>query len=161
MPNTRPNSVVDIVIPYYKSLEFLREAIESVLKQTMPDFTLLIIDDSPNDVQAKDYVASLGDPRITYCTYESNKGINAAFELAHKSFKSPWGIILGQDDRLLPNYLEKMVEAASKETSVALIQSGTKIIGSNGQRIFSLVDLFKLILFKINFFFGKSTKVQR
>jgi len=149
---------VDIAIPYFKSFDYLREAVWSVLQQTMPDFSLLIIDDSPRDLRAKNFIESIGDPRIEYLSYDSNRGVNAAFELAHKSFQSPWGIILGQDDRLLPNYLEKMLDAASKESSVSLIQSGTKVIGSQGERIYTLVDLFKTFLFKINFTLARSGK---
>lgn len=159
MSNHPSTTLVDIAIPYFKSFDYLREAVWSVLQQTMPDFSLLIIDDSPRDLRAKNFIESLGDPRIKYLTYDSNRGVNAAFELAHKSFHSPWGLILGQDDRLLPNYLEKMLDAASKENSVSLIQSGTKVIGSHGERIYTLVDLTKTFLFKINFILSRSVKV--
>ena len=155
MSDERPNPRVDVVIPYYKSFHFLREAVESVVQQTMPDFRLLIIDDSPNDLQAKSYVQSLGDPRIEYLSYESNKGINATFELAHKSFRSPWGIILGQDDRLMSNFLEKMLAETESEHSVSLIQSRTRVIDINGNHIHTIVDSAKFIFFKIYFVSGR------
>ena len=155
MPNERPNPRVDVVIPYYKSFHFLREAVESVVIQTMPDFRLLIIDDSPNDLQAKSYIQSLGDPRIEYISHESNMGINATFELAHKSFKSSWGIILGQDDRLMSNFLEKMLAKAESEQSVSLIQSRTRVIDINGSHIHTIVDSAKFVFFKIYFISGR------
>src|SRR5690606_6066717 len=56
---------ISFAIPYYRGRDYLREAVESVLAQTRPDWELLVVDDCGPE-PADDLVASYGDSRIRY-----------------------------------------------------------------------------------------------
>lgn len=78
-------------MPIYQTNEiYLREAIESVLLQTYPDFEFLIVNDSPEDnLRLKAIVASYNDDRIIWIPCKINSGIaiasNIGIDLAQGS----------------------------------------------------------------------------
>ena len=45
--------LVSVILPYFKKKHYIKEAIKSVLSQTLRNFELLIINDEPG-VQSKD-----------------------------------------------------------------------------------------------------------
>ena len=139
-------AAVDIVIPYYKGIEYLRQSIESVRVQTFKNFRLLVIDDGSTNPDARDLIESLGDPRIQYEFNEKNIGLSANFEKAKNAISAEWGVILGHDDRLHPNYLEQMLEVVGLFPSAAIIQPRIAVIDQNGLQSNPLPDRFKKLL---------------
>lgn len=95
-----------IAIPTYNRAELLKEAIISSLGQTFNNFELLILDNNSSD-NTKDVVESFTDNRIRYHRNEQNIGMmnnwNKAVELARGDYL----IILGDDDKLYPQFLER------------------------------------------------------
>lgn len=61
MPESRP--IVSIITPTYRHGDFLRSAVNSVLRQTYEDWELLIREDGPADPAA---LEGIDDPRIRY-----------------------------------------------------------------------------------------------
>ena len=47
------NELVTIIVPIYNAEKYLKNCIESVLKQSYPYFTLLLIDDGSTDNSIK------------------------------------------------------------------------------------------------------------
>jgi glycosyltransferase involved in cell wall biosynthesis len=64
---------ISIVMPTYNRLEFLKQAIDSVLSQTYSDWELVISDDGSKD-GTREYLSSLTDPRIKVHFQPSNLG---------------------------------------------------------------------------------------
>ena len=68
---------VSVLIPVYKTnVDYLKNAIGSVLNQTFKDFELVIIDDCPSDTR-EDVIKSFNDERIKYQVNTENQGIKA------------------------------------------------------------------------------------
>ena len=64
-----------ITIPYFRGIDYLREAIESVQRQTLVDWELIVVDDhSPEP--AEQLVLALHDPRVSYVRNEQNLGLS-------------------------------------------------------------------------------------
>ncbi len=73
---------VSIGLPVYNGDNFLAEAIDSILRQTMEDFELIISDNASTDRTeeiCREYAA--GDSRIRYYRNESNLGAMANYNL--------------------------------------------------------------------------------
>ena len=105
---------VSVLIPVYKTnVDYLKNAIGSVLNQTFKDFELVIIDDCPSDTR-EDVIKSFNDDRIKYQVNTENQGIskvrNKLLDLAIGEYVA----IMDHDDESLPTRLEKEVEFLDK-----------------------------------------------
>ena len=57
---------VDILLPFYGDVSMMKEAVRSVLRQSNPDWRLIVVDDGYPDDSIPGWFAALGDPRVTY-----------------------------------------------------------------------------------------------
>ena len=123
-----------IIIPAYK-INYLKEAIESVVNQTFEDFELLIFDDcSPHDIKslANEYLA---DKRVRYFRNKSNYGAERLVDNWNNALsycKGEYVICMGDDDRLTPNSLEIYADLISKYPEISVFHGQTEIIDENG-----------------------------
>ena len=106
---------ISVLIPTYNTREeYLREAIESVLRQTFADFEFIILDDCSPDPNVEKVVKSYADSRIRFYKNEQNIGIsktrNKLIELARGEYLA----VMDHDDVSLPERFEK--EAAYLDT---------------------------------------------
>lgn len=100
---------VSVLMPVYRTDErFLREAIESVLRQTFRDFELLLLDDCPED-SCERVVRGFNDPRIVYLANDRNLGISASRNKLIDLAKGEYLAIFDHDDICRPERLAKEV----------------------------------------------------
>jgi glycosyltransferase involved in cell wall biosynthesis len=96
-----------ILLPTRNRLEYLKLAVESVMRQDTRDWQLVISDNcSEQDVEG--YVASLGDPRILYRRTERVVPVTENWNRALAYSEGDYIIMLGDDDALLGGYLRRM-----------------------------------------------------
>ena len=101
---------VSVLMPVYKTNEaYLREAIESTLKQTFTDFEFLIVDDCPSDTR-ESIVKSYNDPRIIYSINAQNMGITGVRNKMIDMAQGEYLAIMDHDDVSLPERFQKQVE---------------------------------------------------
>ena len=74
---------ISVIIPLYNHEKYIKEAINSVLEQSVSDFELIIINDGSTD-NSEDVVKAIKDDRIKYF-YQENQGshntIDRGFQL--------------------------------------------------------------------------------
>ena len=103
------------VLPAYKA-RFFREAIDSILNQTYPDFELIIVNDaSPENLDS--IVESYDDERIRYYKNEKNLGGHDLVAQWNHSISYASGeyiILASDDDTYSLEYLERMNEMVEK-----------------------------------------------
>ena len=98
-----------ILLPTRNRLEYLKLAVESVLRQDAEDWQLVISDNcSEQDVEG--YVASLEDARIVYSRSERLLPVTENWNRAMALSEGDYVIMLGDDDALLDGYLRRMNE---------------------------------------------------
>jgi glycosyltransferase involved in cell wall biosynthesis len=98
-----------ILLPTRNRLEYLKLAVESVLRQDFDDWQLVISDNhSEQDIDG--YVGSLGDPRIVYRRTERLVPVTENWNRALALSEGEHVIMLGDDDALLDGYLRSMDE---------------------------------------------------
>ncbi len=101
---------VSIVIPAYNASEFLAEALESALNQSLPASEVIVVDDGSSDSTAA--VASGFGGRIRYVR-QANSGVSAARNTGAAIASTPWLLFLDADDVLLPNALDVLMARAA------------------------------------------------
>ena len=68
------NPKISVVMPVYNTkAEYLKEAVNSILNQTLADFELLIINDASTKNETLDILNSIRDSRVKIFTFESNQ----------------------------------------------------------------------------------------
>jgi glycosyltransferase involved in cell wall biosynthesis len=99
---------VTVLMPVYNGAPYLREAIESILRQSFTDFEFLIIDDGSTDSSVS-IVNSYPDPRIRLLENGRNLGLvptlNWGIDLARGEFIAR----MDCDDISLPDRLAKQM----------------------------------------------------
>lgn len=93
-----------VIITTYNRKNFLPIAIESVLRQTYPDFELLIVDDGSTD-GTRSFCNHLTDKRLRYI-HQTHKGVVYARNRGVKEAKSTYICFLDSDDRFMQQKLE-------------------------------------------------------
>lgn len=112
---------VSVIIPTYNRAAFLKEAIESVLDQTLEDFELIIVDDGSTD--STGIVAqSFHDSRTIYL-YQKNQGVAKARNVGVASSKAPFIAFLDSDDTWLPKKLETQAAFLGEHSDISICQT--------------------------------------
>jgi glycosyltransferase involved in cell wall biosynthesis len=99
-----------VAVPYYSNLEYLGVALRSLVDQTDPQWTAVVVDDAAPEPGADVVVASLGDDRIRYVRNEHNLGISANFDrcLELAGVAAEVVVVFHADDVLEPGYIATM-----------------------------------------------------
>ncbi|MDP3244345.1 MAG: glycosyltransferase [bacterium] len=125
---------VTVLMPVYNGMPYLKEAIESVLKQTLVDFELLIMIDGSTD-GSLECARSYNDSRIVIVCNENNLGtsdnMNKGIELA----RAPFVARLDQDDISLPKRFKEQLKFFETHPDIAIVCSWEYGIDSQGRKV--------------------------
>lgn len=116
--------LVSIVTPFYNTAKYLKECIESVLKQTYQNFEYVLVDNKSTDGSAE--IAeefAQRDPRIRMIANDRflSQVENYNHALRQIAPKSKYCKIVQADDWIFPNCIREMVEVAEMGTNVSLV----------------------------------------
>lgn len=96
-----------VLLPTHDRLEYLRFAVQSVLRQDDPDWEIVVSDnDSQDDIRG--YIEALDDDRIRYVRTDRFVPVTENWNNALRNSTGDYVIMLGDDDALLPGYLSAL-----------------------------------------------------
>ena len=108
--------MISILMPVFNSELWLKDCIESILRQTHQNWELLAVDDYSTDQSItilKDY--SKKDGRIKVVSNSGEKGILPALNLAFQYSQGQWITRMDSDDIMQPNKLTALWELCQNE----------------------------------------------
>lgn len=127
------SQLVSVVLPIYNGEKYMRQSIDSVLKQTYENWELLIVDDGSTDRTAEiamEYAQK--DPRIQYHKNPQNmrlpRTLNRGFSMAKGAYMT-W---TSDDNFYYPTALEKMCYALENQKKHFVFAS-CDVIDENGK----------------------------
>ena len=122
MPDKIEPPFFSVVIPTFNRAVVLKNAIQSVLVQSFPDWELLVIDDGSTD-NTKEIVESFQDTRINYF-YKANEERSAARNFGIKRVTGDYICFLDSDDIYFSNHLNCLyAEIEQKKFPKALLHT--------------------------------------
>lgn len=133
--------LITVCIPTFNRPAYLREAIESVLRQTYVDFELRIYDNGSSPDTAG-LVAAIGDNRIRYFQNHRNIGVPANFVRALSEARGRYCALLCDDDRWEPTLLESLVSPLERDPTIDVAFSDHHVIDEVGRLMPELADDF-------------------
>ncbi|MCC6683433.1 MAG: glycosyltransferase [Bacteroidia bacterium] len=113
------SALVSIIVPCYNSSAYISTCLDSVVKQTYPNWECIIIDDGSTD-DTRDLIKPyLEDSRFIYI-YQPNSGLSAARNKALQHAKGNYVQLLDSDDFLYDQKLSIQLESVQKYNGKAI-----------------------------------------
>jgi glycosyltransferase involved in cell wall biosynthesis len=101
--------LVSVIIPTFDRPEFLKAALRSVMRQTLPDLEVVVVDDG-STADVLPVLNAVDDGRIRYFKHESNRGEAAARNTGILNARGAYLAFLDDDDQWLPEKLHLQLE---------------------------------------------------
>jgi glycosyltransferase involved in cell wall biosynthesis len=124
---------IDVVVPCYRYGHYLRECVQSVLAQGIPNTRVLVIDDASPDHTAE--VASAlreEDARVHLIRHASNKGHIATYNEGIDWASAKYVLLLSADDYLLPGSLARAIDLMEFDHDVGLAFGNAEALSDDG-----------------------------
>jgi len=125
---------VSILIPTLDRAQYLQEAIDSALGQTFQDLEVLVFDNGTlDDTLAVVDKAIQRDGRLVFRRHPTDIGMSANFNALADAARGEFIVAIGNDDRLLPNFVERLFAEMRPEVNVVF--SNHYLIDATGRRL--------------------------
>jgi glycosyltransferase involved in cell wall biosynthesis len=123
---------ISVITASYNYENYIKETIESVQKQTVSDWEMVIVDDGSKDNSVaviQSYCDN--DSRIKlYCHKDgANKGLVETLKLGLKKASGEWIVFLESDDSIEPNYIEEKLKIIEQYPEIKFIFNDVKLFG--------------------------------
>ena len=130
--------LVTIAIPtYYRAGGYLRQALASAVAQTHPGVEILVADNCSPDRTA-DVVAEVGDARTRYVRHDTNIGANANFNFCVEQARGRYFVLLHDDDRVDPDFVEACLAAVPDGAEVGIVRAGTRVVDDQDRLLWEM-----------------------
>lgn len=139
------DQLVTVFIPMYNSENYIKETLESIIKQTYTNLEILIIDDGSTD-KSVEIVRTFNDSRIKLLLNESNKGIPYTRNRGLKNAKGKYIALMDADDIAIKTRIESQVKYLDNHKDVDVVASNIQYICNNW---------IKNLIYKVNTYFKK------
>jgi len=113
---------ISIIIPAYNAARYVREAVDSALRQTYPDVEVVVVDDGSADGTKQVLAPYIKKKQIRY-VYQKNKGLAGARNTGIRNSSGEYVAFLDADDLFLPEKVEGQVEVFEANQSYAVCYS--------------------------------------
>lgn len=133
------NPLVSVIIPTFNQALYLKEAIESVLKQTYVHLELIIIDDGSTDqTQHLCQEFQKKDGRLKYIK-QINQGPSVARNRGIQASNGEFIAILDADDLMLENRLQIQLNVLKSNKDIDISYTALELIDEKGKPLGELV----------------------
>ncbi|MDO9043371.1 MAG: glycosyltransferase family 2 protein [Desulfocapsaceae bacterium] len=105
-----PHLHVDIVIPNFNGVQFLATCLRSLVRQTYPSFSIIVVDNGSVD-KSLEFVRE-HYPFVHLISWPQNKGFSPAVNAGISAGNSPFVFLLNNDTELEADCLEQLVKTA-------------------------------------------------
>jgi len=122
---------ISVCIPCYQQVEYLSEAIESVLAQTLKPHEIIVVNDgSPDDTR---YVA-MEYPTVRYIE-QVNKGLASARNTGIMNMTGDYLLPLDADDIMKDNCIQRITDTIAENPDADVISPSFKNFGKDNSQI--------------------------
>lgn len=123
---------ISVVMSVHNGEQYLKEAVQSILRQSYQDFEFIIIDDGSTD-KTSEIIKSFNDFRIKVITNSENLGLTKSLNKGAKTAKGKYIARMDADDISLPHRFEVQTAFLEKNPQYALVGSSYYQINSTGK----------------------------
>ena len=129
---------ISIVVPVYNAEKYLRQCLDSILKQSFKDFELLLVDDGSKDRSGKicdEYAEK--DKRVSVW-HQENQGVSVARNVGLEHAQGEWIYFPDSDDIVVENALEIMMKMCVED--IDYVMCGYEVYDENGNCSYAIPE---------------------
>lgn len=128
--------LVTVLIGVYNNADTLDRAIDSILRQTVTDLELLVIDDGSSDRSvALARRAADRDARVRVLEMGRNVGISRSLNEGLRAARSPFVAVQDADDWSESERLERQIEVLREQPDIAVVGSLMREVEPGGKEL--------------------------
>ncbi len=123
---------VSVVMSVYNEhLDWIQQAIDSILTQTFTDFELILINDNPGKKELRDFLehSASADSRIKIITNAHNIGLTKSLNIGIAQAKAEYIVRMDADDISMPNRLQVQLDYMESHPEVDVCGSWVRQFG--------------------------------
>ena len=166
-------SKISVVLVAYNHQQYIAEAVNSILAQTMKDFELIIVNDGSTD-NTDAIINQFNDPRIRYI-YQKNQGPSSALNTGCLAATADYIAFMSGDDVCEHNRLEVQCQYIQNNPNVRAVFSHAQCINDDGHlldshpllsifnqdSIYTQSDMLRYFFFKGNFLCAPTGMIEK
>jgi glycosyltransferase involved in cell wall biosynthesis len=133
---------VTVLLSVYNGRPFLRDVIESLKRQSHPEFTAYVIDNASDDGSA-DVIAHCVDRRFTVTLERENLGIPRNWSRAIDRVDTPYFVLAHQDDVYEPDFLGATLAVIARFPRALIAHTRVEAIDEGGTPFFVAAERYK------------------
>ena len=122
--------LVSVLVTNHNYARYLREAVDSALRQTYPRVEVVVVDDGSTD-GSREILAGYGDRIITHL--KTNGGLGSAINAGVERCRGELVALLDADDVFVDKKMARVVEAYVKSPASVLIYHRLQTIDTEGR----------------------------
>lgn len=123
------NPLISVIVPCYNHGQYLMECIDSIKKQTYPNFEIIVVNDGSTDEFTNNLINSISDSQINVIN-KKNAGLAAARNSGIVSCNGQIILPLDADDLIAPDYIKKAAELLVSNDQIGLVFCKGRYFGS-------------------------------
>ena len=127
-----PMPLVSVLLAVHNDSRFLGQAVESVLRQTVDDLELIVVDDASTDGTPA-LLSGITDPRLVILTNDDQAGLASSLNRALAQAGGRYVARLDADDVALPERFERQLERMRKRDEPAVVGSAVLDLDPAGE----------------------------
>jgi len=126
--------LISVVLPVYNVAPYIKEALDSVLNQTIQDFEIIVIDDCSTD-NTLEVIESIKDARIRIIKKSENKGLIDSLNIGFTEAKGEFIARMDGDDLNTPDRFEKQLHILQNNSEITACGCWLQCFGTSNKII--------------------------
>jgi glycosyltransferase involved in cell wall biosynthesis len=138
--------VITFCIPFYSNQDYLKKAVQSVLRQSSPAWHLIVVDDFSHeglDGSIARYLEGLCDERVSYVRNENNLGLAGNWNRCLEVAETDLVTIFHADDELDSCYVERFFNLSEQYSEAVAYFCKASIIDGESKPVRTVADSVK------------------
>ena len=125
--------LLSYIVLSYNYQHYIRTTLDSILRQTVQDFEIVVVDDASSDASVE-VIRGYQDPRIRLFINERNIGGAASYNRAVEAARGEWLVNLDADDWIAPEKAERQIAFAAADPGLDIIGTFLTLVDADGNR---------------------------
>lgn len=126
--------LVSVIMGVHNGMPYLKEAVESILKQTYKNFELIIVEDASTD-KTWEYLNKLRGKKIKLLRNKKNLGLARSLNKALSFAKGEYIARMDADDISLPSRLTEQLKFMMNNKNIDICGTWAAIVNEDGKRV--------------------------